>query len=562
MNRLAELVNNPFYSFKIQDKANKFPTTVQARYDVHSNYQSMLSDLAEPILGIDKDTAYIARNQYLEKSNISASHEIFSFGSQNALKDQRETTETYKEPISVKTDTSLTATQLKLFSCLSNSRLELDSRLPLAIKDIKPSTNHLEVLETLDGNDFIVYVKERCHIGLLFVVDEGIELTQEDYFYKTKTETNEDIYSFSTVHLINTSGEIISRALITYKNYIHFPGSFVPGIYTVRFNLINPNQLDNITVEIVENINFGKSNKYFTGGGIVESGSPSSYQYVFDWVMQPSEADPDNDYLKIVLPNEIDKYSVRTHSTYTLLDEDDSQMKVDDWMMNHSVLWVLSHPETAESADKSKIHIFDTQIDGNRFIYEDNDKFFIDLVCESYDYIPGDTITLETRFSSLPSDLREKIVRLRVENSEDVDPETGTHAMFYVNSAGETVSEDNAWIYIDTQMVRWDYTLSNIGSYRFSVEVYDDKRTVRVAGAKLVTVKYKYPWRTFELDDNYFGYNLGSTADDNLELINSNDYTEKYELSFYKDGYSFDKETGYVWTNIPCDSLVVEYSDE
>jgi hypothetical protein len=79
-----------------------------------------------------------------------------------------------------------------------------------------------------------------------------------------------------------------------------------------------------------------------------------------------------------------------------------------------------------------------------------------------------------------------------------------------------------------------------------------------IIGIKLLNINYKAPYKTFELDDQYVGWELGIDPNGQVSLVEVATGEVK-EISFYKDGYFFDSESGIIYTNYPFENLVVEY---
>jgi hypothetical protein len=554
MNRFIELHQAPFYSYKIQKQATLFPPNSQARNDKHSNYQSILSDLSSSILGLEAEAAYNYMTQYINLCPTDATSKIYCYSANNAPRINFESILEYESPISVKTNTDLTGYNEKLYGNLVYEKTELDGRLPLCLKSIGETNSATAVLDVID-NKILVWVKERAYVGMKLIPNEGYNPERQDFYYRTENVVKDAFYFFGVATIRNSAGETIDRSLITYEQIIRFNSELPAGLYEFAFEFIDPEQLSNFSVEIIENFNFGKYEKRFVSGSVEFPGENRGTLIVGAWSVGSVESDPDNDYLMLTVPDDILENASRNVETYTLIDENNDQIKISDWMFSNGIIYVLEHFEDPEQ--NSKLHLFNSNIDGNQFVYEDNDKYFIDLVCDEYDYVPGDPITIETRITSLPADFKDKNIRLKIENAEDIDPTVGKFEPYYISQSGEAIRGDKAWVSLGSQMIRWDFVLDNIGSYRISVEAINkETKEVFTAGAKLITLKYKFPWKTFNLGENFSGYNLAINPDNVLELHGED---ARHAIEFHKDGYFFDATSGRIWTNTSTTQLVVEY---
>jgi len=556
MNKFIELQQAPAYSYKIQRQATLFPPNSQARNDKHSNYQSILSDLTFPLMQLQAEAAYNYVTQYINLCPIDATSKIYSYDTENPVRINYESVLEYESPVLVKTHTDLTGYNETLFGNVVYDKLELDSRLPLSIKSISPVDSALTALDVVD-NKILVWAKEKVYLGFKLIPKEGYIPERQDFYYRTENVVKDAFYFFGVAIIKNSSGEIIDRSIITYERIIRFNSEFSAGLYEVSFEFIDPEQLSNFNIELIENFDFGKYDKRFVSGAVEFPGENRGKVALGAWSVGQVESDPDNDYLMLTVPDDILENASRNVETYTLIDENNDQIKISDWMFSNGIMYILEHPENIE--ENSKLYLFNSNIDGNQFVYEDNDKYFIDLVCDEYDYVPGDEITIETRITSLPADFKEKNLRLKIENAEDIDPSVGKYEPYYISQSGQPVDAAKAWVTLGSQMIRWNFTLENIGSYRISVEAINkETKEIFTAGAKLITLKYKFPWKTFNLGENFSGFNLAINPNNVLELFNGE---ARYAIEFHKDGYFFDSASGRIWTNVSTDHLEVMYKN-
>jgi hypothetical protein len=234
-----------------------------------------------------------------------------------------------------------------------------------------------------------------------------------------------------------------------------------------------------------------------------------------------------------------------------MLDENDSALSISSYVKRDMLMYALS------DEDGSKIYCYDLFLNGNSYIYENNENYLYEIVLNELDYKIGDQIVLESRQTKLFSTKRVRSIRLKVENYESSgDPE---YSPYYINESGDVFANpDKAWRDVDSYEKKWKFTIDTIGSYRFTIEALYADTTTAVVGVKLMLVNYKVPYKVFNLPNDYAGWNLGVSPDNKIELINPDDGARKI-IEFYKDGYYFDEVTGNIWTNYPFTSISVEY---
>ena len=211
----------------------------------------------------------------------------------------------------------------------------------------------------------------------------------------------------------------------------------------------------------------------------------------------------------------------------------------------------------AKSEDSpTKLYCYSLFQEGASYIYTNNDKYLYDVLCDRIDYQIDDEINIETRKNAILPGEKILSIRLKVENYESL--ETPGYSAYYINSAGEVVDEDKAWRDLDGQQKKWKYQIENIGSYKFTAEIKYKSFKIESAGEKIILVNYKSPYKVFDLDADYTGWQLGITPDNRIELKNPETNGRKI-INFYKDGYFFVESTGEIFTNENFDSLRLEY---
>lgn len=565
MNRYQELITQPLYSYKVQEQLNTLPSFAKARTDKNSNYQSILNDLAVPILQFGQNAFIEVTSMRLDQAETNDSTEFFLYASPDPEKIISDTTFIYKVPKNVSAYQFDGESDCNLITIPNMEKTDLTYRLPLLFKEKKEVSTSIEVLSAIERKEYLLRVKNPCFIGFQLTPKSGTTYKNSDFYYKF-VRNNESFYSFSFAQILGQNGIPMSDVLLMANEAFSFNKEFLPGIYTLKFSLLEDSQLDNFDIEIIENSFFDKSKKKKIFGAIQNFDSLRSDFENTMWVIEKTDNGSDNEYLLLKAINALSDYEQVVHDAYTLLNEEDAIQVVDDWASVGKLLYTVKHPDSAESLDTTKLYLYDLYLTGNKFIYENNNNHFLDLVCEDIPFVAKDEehvekVTIETRVTSLPSDIHTTRLRLKIKNSENSDEITGEPIEYYINAEGEVVNEDEAWIGLGDQQLRWDLYLDNIGSYKVICEalMHTNERggsTVVEAGAKILTVKYKVPWKVFDLKTNYYGWKFGSDSNANLEFSNG---VVKNVLSFYKDGYYFDENSGQIWTNIECSKLLVEY---
>jgi hypothetical protein len=559
MNKFQELKTQPVYNFRIQKQANDLPPFAKGRMDKYSNYQSVLNDLTSPILDFQAEVTGKIAEISLHSANVNDSTEFHLYAAENPERTVLSNSEIYKLPTKVTAYNFNGEENLDLFTVERMDKEDLNDRLPLKIKSIDEKTKSVTVLEYVNRKEYLIRVKETCFLGFEIIPHEGTSYKAEDFFYQF-VQDKETYYSLSYAQILNIKGIPIANVLIPAGEAFGFSQEFSPGIYTLRFSLLEDSQLDNFDIRIVENNTYAKARKGL-GHGLVQSAEKLRYEYESAyWEIRNGDNGSSNEYLFLLSQNPLRDNSEVIHDAYTLLDEEDQIQNISDYMSDEKLLYVISNPDSAESLDTSKLYIYDLLTTGNRFIYENNANHFIDLVCEDIPFLAKDEdyiekVTIETRINSFPADINTPTMRLKIKNSENSN-EAGEPIEYYIDAEGNVVTGEEAWRDYEDQQLRWDLYLDNIGSYKVICEVLVSRKLIIEAGAKILTVKYKTPWRIFDTKKNYFGWSLGINPTGKLELLNGND---RDVISFYKDGYYFNPDTAEIWTNIECSKLLVEY---
>lgn len=555
MNKYNELKSKALYYQKAQQLTNDFPFSATPRKDRHSNYQSIISDLIDPAMDMSDYSNTLLSRMFFSVIDVDDTIRFYAYGAENLSKTEMNGSIIYADIQNIKTDTSVLPEETDLIKVQTFNEMDLRNRLPVAFKESIPKTFPFEVLET-NGVEYLISVKERCFLGFELSAGSEEAFNAENFIYR-HIATNGDQFSIYNIAMLkDMDGFLIDRVLMLPSKCFLFEKHLDPGIYTLCFDLFSDRSLDSFGINICANVTYSKYSRRILAGPYYTEESGVSTGVVF-FKIAPNESDPDNDYLVMCDKPIRGTKGETTIETFTLLNEDNEHVTIDDWIAVEKVLYILSTPkdEMGVPTGNSKLYMYDLFFQGNDYVYKNNDKYIMDLVCEKIDYIPGDTVTIETRAKSMWTDYTVNKMRLKVENSEDPDPETNT---YYINVDGNVVSSEDAWRSYDSQEIRWEVPLNNIGSYKFTCETYVNKSEFAVAGVKLLTVMYKNPYKVMELDADYSTYNLGFSPDRRLQVVSLEESICK-DLCFYRDGYYFDVANKYIWSNIQNDNLIVEY---
>jgi hypothetical protein len=539
MNKYSEVKIRPPYSYKVQKLANALPNWATARKDKHSNYQAVMSDLIDPITELVNYTKTFTIRMLALESDSFESDKLYTYFIENAPKQQYESFTRYKPPLFVTVnDENSLCDGYPLIECPSKYVEDLNNRLPLEIKSLTPKGPCIDVISyNPTTKETCIFVKEICYLG--FHLSSEVELIPENFYMK---ENN--TYAYSNVYLRNSFNLPLQGIdLLPYRTH-NFPNPVHPGIYYISFQLIEAGQLDDYTVSICPNYSFPTADKNFYYDTYIDAN-----------IAKPVYLNLNGEYLEFIERNP------RAHSeladslgaleSFTMLDELDTSITLDSYVKQDMLMYGLSN----ESG--TKLYCYDLFLNGNSYVYEDNESYLYEIVLNQLDYKIDDEIVLESRETKLFSSKKIKSIRLKVENYESSsDPE---YVPYYIDEFGNTLAnEDLAWRDINTHQKKWKFIINTIGSYRFTIECLFSDGSIAIAGVKLMLVNYKVPYKVFNLGEDYSGWNLGISPDNKIELV-SPDQSQRKVIQFYKDGYFFDDATGNIWTNYPFEALTVEY---
>ena len=539
MNKYSEVKTRPSYSYKVQKLANALPSWTTARKDKHSNYQSVLSDLIDPITDLIAYTKNYTLRMLAVESDSFDSAKVYTYFVSEAPKEQYESYIRYKSPVSVTVaDSGVACNGYALVKNPNDNLEDLNNRLPLEIKSLTDKRAAVDVISyNEETKEICIFVKEICYLGIYLSSEE--DLIPENFYMKQG-----NTYSYSLVYLKNLFNVPVQGFNMFPFRSQNFIDPVHPGVYYISFDLIEDTQLENFTIEVCPNYSFPTADKNFFYDTYIDA---NSSKIVYTNINQ--------EYLEIVEKNatahsELNN-SLGALDSFTILDENDSSLSISSYIKQDMLMYAISDD------DASKLYCYDLFLNGNSYIYEDNENYLYEIVLNELDYKIGDEIILESRATKLFSTKKVRSIRLKVENYESSgDPE---YSPYYINEYGDVFANpDKAWRDVDNLEKKWKFTIDNIGSYRFTIECLFTDNTVFKAGVKLMLVNYKVPYKVFDLGDDYSGWNLGISPDNKIELI-SPDKSERKIIEFYKDGYFFDVDTGNIWTNYPFASINVEY---
>lgn len=539
MNKYSEVKTRPSYSYKVQKLANALPSWTTARKDKHSNYQSILSDLIDPITDLIGFTRNYNFKMLATETDIFDSAKVYTYIIENAPKEQKESFTFFKAPISVTVDDSdLACNGYSLVECPNDSVEDLNNRLPLEVKSLIDKNPAVDIISQ-NGvtKEICIFVKEICYLGIY--LSSVADIVPENFYMKQG-----NTYSYSLVYLKNLFNiPVQGFNLFPFRSH-NFIDPVHPGIYYISFDLIEDTQLNDFTIEVYPNFSFPTADKNFFYDTYIDA---NSSKIVYTNI--------NGEYLELIEKNskahsEFNN-SLGAIDSFTMLDENDSALSISSYVKRDMLMYALSEE------DSSKLYCYDLFLNGNSYIYENNENYLYEIVLNELDYKIGDEIILESRQTKLFSTKKVRSIRLKVENYESSgDPE---YSPYYINESGDVFANpDKAWRDVDTYEKKWKFTIETIGSYRFTIEALYADTTTAVVGVKLMLVNYKVPYKVFNLPNYYSGWNLGISPDNQIELINPDDGSRKI-IEFYKDGYYFDQVTGNIWTNYPFTSISVEY---
>jgi hypothetical protein len=553
MNKFNEIKGRPLYNYRIQEMANDLPFWSKARIDKHSNYQSILSDLLDPLFDLKNYTEVVA----LQQHPIFYSHDESDRVYQNlVINPESYITEgfnvMYKKPIGctgVYEGQTYTLTEVQ-----ANSFADLNNRIMLTINNIYPKPYTLKVLTDNLEEDFnkeiIFYVNDLSYIGFSMTPKESFPLDEtpylfSDFYLKEKTSAG-DLYLFSTMTLSRYGGTDLEKINIVPEKTLTFTYPLIKGLYKIKANLLDENQLKNYNLNLVHNLSFD-SDIAAQGNDIYTTKSGNRFFSFFK---------VENSYLINYLPNSLVDGNNALES-YLLLDKNPNDqteenplesLTPDSWIIKEKVLYAKK---------EDKLYLYNAMPSGSDYIYENNSKYIFDIVCEEIDYKTGDSIVLELRKKTVSNTVFN--LRMKVNNSENDE-------VFYINQNGTIVNEHAAWRdYRPTKVkdnaleaIAWDFNIDNIGSYKFTLESLDESNNLITVGAKILLVDYKYPFKVLDLGEDYSNWNLSLDPNQRIILTNHSEQEEKV-ISFIKDGYYFDEESASLWTNSLFSSITLMY---
>lgn len=568
MNKYREIKTKPNYFYRAQKIANQLPAWTTARRDKHSNYQSIVSDLIEPLENLIYETKLASSRLLTKEYDTSDNLELYKFIASGLNVIERESKARYQLPTEVIGDNSVTGKVEVLVKCPHSDFLRLNDRQPLAIKSLTEKIAPLVVVETISDRKYLLLVKEDCYVNVSFFPKDGSEIDISDFFVKMRNlQKNEDFrnaYMFGTMSLLNYANNTEVEKISILPEYHHsFRNPVTPGFYYLVIDEFLPQDISLFDISISFNFGYESSKRsFYNAPYYTQDSSYNSYWEVED------------DNLCLYSKNYTGEKEKQKLENYVLLDLPDivgdvTTVTPKTWVKKEMVLYTIPYEQP------NKLYLYDLFLEGNAYLYEDNYGDYIKLEIDQIDYKPGDEIAVETRPGDTYSPQVIREVRLRVENNQitdlvDVDEETEEiigafpNSFYYIDREGNIVSEDAAWRKIDDQQIRWNLKLDYLGSYKLTCEGFLDAKVGAGYGSpvaltsKMLTVGYKDPFRVIDLGGDYSKWRLGINCNQEIELINPENGNRKI-ISFYKDGYYFDDLNGTVWTNIPFESLTVGY---
>ena len=552
MNKYQEIRNRPRYSYKSQLYANDWPSWAKARDDKHSNYQTVLTDLSSVILEAGNSVTIAKGKQFILPYDCFDTDLYYNFFSSNLEYNQKETYREFIKPTSVIANASFLSEPLSLYPVQTLTLEDLANRLPLTIKSEEEDVPPISIIEdnfnvAWPNKKVFFTVNRRCYLSFCLVPKEslppGTELfNPEDFYYMERNKNGGiSIFTRSFVYLKKSDGSDIESMSILNLETADFTYPLIPGQYYLDFDLLKENQLDNFTIQLYANQAFGIDKKVNIGPIIVtkDAFAVATYYRV------------SGEYLELVSKETVTDAGEEIQDNFMLLhyvDEDNLEpIALESWAKKENILF---------GKVGNKLYLYDTFFEGSDYIYQNNDRYAFDLVCDQFNFKVDDEIYVETRLTSYPSYSDLTALRLRVNNKESGEE-------YFVNAYGDTQATPwrefniNNTTIDDISMLKWKVSLPYIGSYKFTLEgiIGDDSVTL---AERIILVNYKIPFKVFTLSEDYEDYLLGVNPDGELELHDP-DTGNIVLVKFWKDGYFFNEETGEIWTNTPFDSLTIGY---
>ena len=567
MSYLKELKNKPYYSLLAQRMANSLPHWSKARTDKYSNYQTIMSDMLEQFDALSLRSYRTFENQFHLESNIEYPVKYYKYQNSGEVYFEQNSNFFVAPPTSMQG--SLFESIYQLERCSYSDLLDLNYTLPLEIDSIT-SSSPVIFLEnkncvftstsrgTYDGfksnSTVTILVNTPVYLGFALIPkQEDSEIILENFYAKRRIN-NQDIYIYSLASICDyETNESLSTINLFPVHEHNFAGVYTPGLYRISMQLLSEDILNDYLVQVVVNHAFPSSNKklFYNREHHTENKVYTSYLKLKNENLSIESFDLTENSTNMVLEN------------FTLLNEFDESIIANSFTRHDDVLYVLENPEDAD--ESSKIYVYDIFLHGAKDIYEDNDNYILDIVCDKFDYKPGDEIVLETRM--IGNSPIKNLISLNLQYTcRDTEGN-----FYYLDSVGNRYPIEGSELDYPIEITRliendneikWKFTFpeNEVGTFSFVCE-----GTVRtevgietlVLGKKIINLDYKIPYRTFELDKNYSGYEIGYNPDQ--KIILRNNANEECHLNFIRDGWIYDRPNNIVYTSINFDKLIATY---
>jgi len=560
MSFYKELRKRPYYSLSAQKLANSFPDWSLARSDKHSNFQTIMSDMSEQFDMFSFLVHNNYNNQFYPEQDVTLPTYYYKYSDDGSVF-FTVGTGTFNLPPSTVVG-KIGATTYELTPCSYGDILDLGNRQYLSFEESIDRDARVSVLEAKNAygsnpylgffdsikskSEFILFIKEPIYLGFALIPkDETLEIVKEDFFAKRKNSAGKSAYIFGNAILAEYQTTANISLINLLPKYEHsFEGVIAPGIYVMKFDLLLESQLDNFYVQLVINNSFPSSRKktLYTRNYTIENANKTSFMSIKD------------DSLVVESIDYVQETSDFVLDSYLLFDDNNETVYPSSFLKKEVIMYALENP--SDSEEPSKLHMYDLFLHGAHSVYNDNTTYAMNVVCDKIDYKPGDEIYLETRPVEFLYGNKVRTFVMQVENIE-------SGLKYYIGADGYNFAEEDPWdpgpvrtFDLKNQEVRWKYTLpvDLVGTFVFTVFDVNTRLTI---GKKIINVDYKVPYKSFILDANYTGYELGFNPDQELELTKS--INEIKCLSFIKDGWIYDATSNAIYTNTEFDELVTGY---
>jgi hypothetical protein len=560
MSYYKEFRKRPYYSLSAQKLANSFPGWSKARTDKHSNFQSIMSDMSEQFDMFSLSIFDKYNKQFHIEQDVSLPAKYYKYTDDGSV---FFTTAdgTFNLPPRRVVGT-IGGEAYELTPCAYGDILDLGNRHFLDFKESTVVLPRVSVLESRNAHgtneylgefdnvnsksEFVLFVKEPVYLGFaLEPKDETAVIVNENFFAKRKNPTGNNAYILGSAILLDyaTSKSVATTNLL--PKYEHsFTGVVHPGLYILKFDLLTEDQFNDFYIKLIVNNCFPSSRKklFYTSNYTIENTNKVAYMSVEEDFLIVQSLDYFNETSDFILDR------------YILFDENDETVYPSSFLKKDVFMYALENP--TDLTKSSKLHVYDLFMHGSHSVYEENHKYIMDLVCDRIDYKPGDSIYIETRPTEFLYGKKIKNLLLTVQNIE-------SGSLEYIDETGYNYQEEDVWepgpvrqFDSTNQEIRWKYNLGEqkIGTFIFSCYNND---TGEILGRKIINVDYKTPYKSFLLDSNYTGFELGISPDQEIQLVK--DLNTIIELSFLKDGWLYDEGANTIYTNTEFDQLVTEY---